>query len=497
MRKIFHLAKYFSSMNSSATRITKGMAAFSLSQLINFFVRIGLPPLYLHAWGIHVYGDWLIVYSVAAYLSLSGLGGQTYVINRLSQLFSQQNETEYKKVFNSGLLWFALFTIFIFFLFIIVIQMVPITSIIHTSNISPTSVKLILSILAFEILLSVPQGLLTGVYQSVGKLPFGIMLLNVMTFFQLLFCGVALYMKATPVTVAMLHTLPLIFYVMFMIFHIRSLFSFPIFSLKSANLQLAKSFAKPSFNFLAIELSTAFSVQGIIIILGGILSSVQLVMFATMRTVINMMKQVLGIISNASRREMTHYDAIEDQRKQRLLFRSILRTSLIAAVMLASVLYFFAGTLYVLWLHNRVPFQQPLMNLFLLYGIEMVFWTACANLLISTNRHHVLARIYLISGAISLLAAYIGGHYFGIDGVVLALLIVDLALPAWFIPYLLYRYDSHFNLSFFVRELSPVLLAVLLIPIVPISTALVLPLLLYWWYRGLPLDVIKKHLGTN
>ena len=150
-----------------------------------------------------------------------------------------------------------------------------------------------------------------------------------------------------------------------------------------------------------------------------------------------------------------------------------------------------------LWLHHRVPFNQTLMDLFLLYGIEMVFWTACANLLMSTNRHHILARVYLISGIVSLIAAYLGGHYFGLHGVIIALLAVDLAFPAWFIPYLVYRYDTHFNLLFFLKELFPVLLGVLLIPTLPISMVLLIPLLLYWWYRGLPLRTLRKHLFQN
>lgn len=216
-------------------------------------------------------------------------------------------------------------------------------------------------------------------------------------------------------------------------------------------------------------------------------------MFATLRTIINMMKQILGVISNASWREMTHYDAVENRDKLRLLFRSIIRTSLTAAVLIATFLYFFAAPLYALWLHHRVPFHQSLMNLFLLYGIEMVFWTACANLLMSTNRHHALARVYLTSATLSLAAAYIGGHYFGLHGVIIGLLIVDLSLPVWLIPYLVFRYDKHFNLLFFLRELFPVLLAMLLIPLLHVSAIIIIPMLLYWWFRGLPLQALKTH----
>lgn len=494
LRKLICYTRQFKNLNSSATRITKGMMAFSLSQLINFFIRIGLPPLYLNAWGIHRYGNWLILYSVAAYLSLSNLGGQTYLVNRLTQLFSQKKLREYRQVFNSGLLLFIVLAVVGLFLFAITIAFLPMAHLLHTPHIDPFAVKAVLLILAVQVLLAVPQGLLTGIYQSVGKLPFAVMLFNGMTFLQLLLCLSALLLKASPSTVALMHIIPLVLLTAFAIWHIPSQFRFPIFSLKSVKLELLKSFVKPSFNFLAIDLSTAFAVQGIIIMLGGLLGSMQIVMFTTMRTLINMMKQVLGVISFSSWREMTHYDAMDNREKLRLLFRSVLRTSLIAAILLATLLYFFAAPLYTLWLHHRVPFSQPLMDLFLLYGIEMVFWTACANLLMSTNRHHVLARVYLITAIISLAAAYFGGRYFGLHGVILALLFIDIIFPAWFIPYLLYRYDHYFNLMFFLRELLPIVSGILLILFLPTTTILLIPLLIYWWYRGLPLKILKAHL---
>lgn len=492
MRKL-----YLKNLNSSATRITKGMMAFSLSQLINFFIRIGLPPLFLTAWGVHAYGDWLVIYSVAAYLSLSNLGGQTYIANRLAQLFAQEKFADYQKVFNSGFSLFVLIASSVFLLLTVFVFFLPISTLLHTQYIDANTVKIVLLILAAEILISLPQGLLIGVYQSIGKLPFAVMLINAMSFLQLLACGIALYLKATPAYVALMHALPLAALTIFALWHAPSQLSFRLFSLKAIEKKLLKSFIRPSINFLAIDLSTAFSVQGIIIILGSVLGSIQVVMFATMRMIINMMKQILGVISNSAWREMTHYDAIKKREKLRLLFRSIIRTSLTAAVIIAIFLYFFAAPLYTLWLHHRVPFHQSLMTLFLLYGIEMVFWTACANLLMSTNRHRILARVYLVTSTLSLIAAYFFGHHYGLHGVIIALLVVDLCLPAWLIPCLVYKYDHHFDFKFFCQELFPVLLAMLLVPLLHITAILIVPGLLYWCYRGLPLDKINANLEAT
>ena len=55
-------------------RLFRGIGANFLGQIINIASRIVLVPLFLLAWGADIYGEWLLLSSMVAYLSLTEMG---------------------------------------------------------------------------------------------------------------------------------------------------------------------------------------------------------------------------------------------------------------------------------------------------------------------------------------------------------------------------------------------------------------------------------------
>ena len=77
-------------------RLIQGMGANFLGQIINMASRVLLVPLFLTAWGVEVYGEWLILTSIGAYLFLTDLGGQLYIINRLTQAYALEDVPQFR-----------------------------------------------------------------------------------------------------------------------------------------------------------------------------------------------------------------------------------------------------------------------------------------------------------------------------------------------------------------------------------------------------------------
>jgi len=66
-------------------RLFRGIGANFLGQIINIASRIVLVPLFLLSWGADIYGEWLLLSSMVAYLSLIEMGDQLYIVNRKAQ----------------------------------------------------------------------------------------------------------------------------------------------------------------------------------------------------------------------------------------------------------------------------------------------------------------------------------------------------------------------------------------------------------------------------
>jgi O-antigen/teichoic acid export membrane protein len=472
-------------------RLFRGIGANFLGQLINTVSRIVLVPLFLLAWGADFYGEWLLLSSLVAYLSLTEMGAQLYIVNRMTQAYAHRDNDQFCKILHTGLALFLILPIAVFLIFVAVIGLVNPAAILHITRTSPSAVMLVLAILAFQIVVSLPQSVLLRVYFAVEMLPRGVMLGNLMQLMSLVFLAGGLWRRWGMVPIAILQLIPYGLIAGLALWDLNRKFpQFKILSLREADFAFGLSFIKPSLHFFLIQLGQAFSLQGTVLVVGMLLGPVQVVLFSTMRTIVNLIRSFLDQLSHAAWPEMTRLDAQDDMDKFLALFRVILRTTLTAAIFFITIFHYYGGYIYHFWLRKTVPFEPPVMDLFLIYMSQFIFWLTCSHPLQATNRHHTLAKILFISSILTIGLAYLGGRHLGLPGIVLGMIVGDLILPFWFVPYLLRDYQACFSFKFFATEMVPYWGSLVILTTMPWLAPIVFLLLLGWWLRAVPRHVL-------
>ena len=467
-------------------RLIQGIGANFLSQIISMASRVLLVPLFLTAWGVQVYGEWLLLASMVAYLSLTDLGGQRYIVNRLTQAYALGDLAQFRKILHTGLALFSILPLAVFLGFLGVILVLPPGSLLQITITSRQVVFLVLAILAFQFVFSLPIGIMGGVYCSVGLLPRGVMLTNIMQLLAIILVALGLWLHGGLVAIACLQLLPLLGVALVAGWDLNRRFpQFRLFSLREADFSLGLTFIRPSLHFFGIQMSQAFSIQGTVLLVGMLLGPVQVVVFSTMRTIVNLIRSFFEQVSHAAWPELTRLDVQMDKEKFFLLFRAIFRATLIAAVIFMAIFHFWGENIYHIWLRKTVAYQQRVMDLFLIYMGEFLIWLTCCHPLMATNRHRTLAKMMLVSSALNLGLAYLGGRHLGLPGVILGMIAGDLLLPCWFVPHLLNLYQPRFSGWFFIKELAPLILSLLVLLTLPWSAPLVIIGLIWWWTRCL------------
>lgn len=472
-------------------RLIKGIGAKFLGQIINIASRILLVPLFLLAWGANIYGEWLLLSSMVAYLGLTDMGGATYIGNRMTQAFAHRDTELFRKILHTGLALFLAIPLAVFIIFISVIYFFNPGALLHISLTDHNTIILVLSLLAFQFVISLPQGILIRVYFAVEMLPRGVMMLNLMQLLSLMFVAGGLWLGWGMAPIAFLQIIPYGLIAALAIYDLNKKFpQFQVMSLQQASLSFGLTFIKPSLHFFLIQMSQAFSIQGIVIIVGMILGPIKVVLFSTMRTIVNLIRSFFEQVSHAAWPEMTRLDTQEDLESFLVLFRIILRSILVATIFFITILHFFGGCIYHFWLRKTVPFEQPVMDLFLIYMGQLIFWLTCSHPLQATNRHQTLAKVLAISSVLTIALAYWGGQYWELPGIIVGMIIGDLVLPFWFVPYLLRSYHECFSFKFFASELTPYIGSLLTLIIIPWVAPLVFLLLLGWWLRAVPSHIL-------
>ena len=468
-------------------RLFRGIGANFLGQLINISSRIVLVPLFLLAWGADIYGEWLLLSSMVAYLSLTEMGAQLYIVNRMTQAYAHRDHDQFCKILHTGLALFLIIPIAVFIIFVTVIVFFNPASFLHITQTGHGTVILVMAILAFQIVLALPQSVLLRVYFAVEMLPRGVMLINLMQLMSLIFLAGGLWRRWGMVPIAILQLIPYGLTAGIALFDLNRKFpQFKILSLGEADFSFGLSFIKPSFHFFLIQLGQVFSLQGTVLVVGMLMGPIQVVLFSTMRTLVNLIRSFLDQLSHAAWPELTRLDAQEDMDKFLALFRVILRSTLMASIFFITIFHFYGGYIYHFWLRKTMPFEQPVMDLFLIYMGQFIFWLTCSHPLQATNRHQTLAKILFISSILTITLAYLGGRHLGLPGIVLGMIIGDLILPFWFVPYLLRGYQACFSFKFFATELAPYGGSLLILTTIPWLAPVVFLLLLGWWLRAVP-----------
>lgn len=418
-----------SSVYGAFGRIAGSSAAGLLGQVINIAYKLILPPLFLHAWGIGIYGDWLLISSLTAYISLIDIGGGQYIANRLNQLYSSSNFSAFKLCAQTSLTIFCAIPAALFLIFLLAVLLSPETIWQAFRNIESPEIRLVAVVLGLQISMTIPQLLIFGIYRAIGQMARGIMMANGILTFQLLGLSGALLLRLGPIEVAILQFLPIPLFAVAALLDLQM--RIPQVSLVS-HWQFSKSDArsmlKPSGYFFLIQLSQIFGVHGTLIIAGITLGNLALVAFATVRTLANLLKSVLGVLINAAWPEITRLDSQQESTKLSLLFHTILSANLFVAIAIGVAMSMFGELVYTVWLQGKIDYNSQLMSLIVILLIQQTASSSFASLLMATNNHRNLAILSLASAIASVCLAYLGAVHFGLEGLVLGLIIGEFAL---------------------------------------------------------------------
>jgi O-antigen/teichoic acid export membrane protein len=149
----------------SLLRIGKLFGAQNAGQLITILTQLLLPPAFLHAYGVSLYGQWLALGAAITYLSTFNYGLQTYTNMQMTIHYSRGELQETREVQSAGLR-ILLTTFVIFNTLLLAIFFVPLDSLLQLT-ISRSEAQWTLYILGCQIVSGMVFGFFSGSYMVV------------------------------------------------------------------------------------------------------------------------------------------------------------------------------------------------------------------------------------------------------------------------------------------------------------------------------------------
>ena len=409
-------------------RLLRGLGATALGPLVTAIIQLASVPCLLHFWGAAKYGDWLILFAIPSYLTLSDLGFGDASGSDMTMRVAAGDRQGAIETFQSSWVLLSLVSLFVALLAAAVVWQVRWHNWLKLATLSDRYASAVVLVLGLYILVSQQCGILESGFRCDGNFATG----NVGgTVIRVVEC-------ATGTASGALSGSLLVAASAYLISRIAGTFAYGLVlrrknrwlsvGFRFAKFSKVKELAAPAFGFIALPLANAISIQGLTLVIGSVLGSVAVVQFSTLRTLSRVNFQLMTVIAWALWPELSRAFGAGNLRLARTLHRHAYQAGLALSVMAGLALWFLGPVLYRGWIRSAVRFDANTFHILLLVTFVNSLWFTSSVVPMSTNAHHRITVAYV---GFSLLAVGAGRILLarrGLSGGAMVLLLIEIPM---------------------------------------------------------------------
>jgi O-antigen/teichoic acid export membrane protein len=408
---------------SPLKKLSANIVATASSTALLAVSNLLLVPLFLRYWSPLRYGEWLTISSLAAYLASADLGMTSAAINDLSQSYCIRDIKRFAQVLRTaftGYIGFAcLGTVFGFVLF----RYLPLGWMgIHRRS---DQVAIAAGLLVAQVAWSFPLNLVLSFYRIIGNFSTSQWLGNLYRVLLAASTGCALVAGAQFVQIAAVQLVVPVAMIgitaaVIKLRHPSLAPGFGRISLKEAGALL-----QAGSPFALMTIGNTISQQGPILIISSTLGPLIVTPFSTARTLMNSMRQLVGVLASASWPELTLAQASGQQEVARKIHRVLVIASVSGSTASGATLWFVGAQIMKAWTHKELPFSTSLIRCFAAQLILQSPWLASSLVSNSANKNRYLSLLYTGSAIVGIILSALTIHRFGVLGVPMSLAVAE------------------------------------------------------------------------
>lgn len=415
-------------------RLTLGFIVNWISKVSATLIQLIQVPVFLHFWNTPLYGEWMIVNAVPAYLSFSNIGFGSVAGNEMTMMVARKDRDGALRVFQSCWWLIALIGCVVIAALGVGLYFLPAARLLKLTHIGEADTKWIIFYLCVQVMFGQFEQLLQSAYRSIERYPYGTFVKSMISLgcFACMIATVAL--GGGPRVTALIFAATNIVGTILLCIMVRHDIPWISYGWSHAKLSEIRALFAPAVAFMGFPIGNALNLQGALLAVGYALGPVAVVVFGTARTVSRVALQLSNMVGGTFEPEMS----IAYGAGNYPLIRSLLRRAcqLSVFVSIAVVVLMMGGGPWFLnhWTGGHVPPSRGLLSILLLVVVIYSFWATAATLLTSTNQHQKLAAYYVLGTAANCVLCYFLGRAYGLYGAAASLLVSEIVMNLYVIP---------------------------------------------------------------
>lgn len=393
--------------NSVRTRVLQGLSANAYQTLGVVVVQLAGVPILLHAWGAGLYGEWLVLFAIPAYLSLTNLGYSLSVANDMTMLVARGDRQRALTAFQSLTGLVTLTGAGAFVIVAVAVLTLPVPGWLHLSALPSHSARWVLLLLAGEVLAHLFGGISSAGYRANGDY------------------GLAVALEATTILgqYAALWTAALtglgVVWAAAVFLGIRAFGSVASLAylvrrhpwlrlgFRGARFTYVRQVFAPSLANILLPLSNALKNQGLVLVVTAFFGPLAVVTFSVLRTLSRLPMRLVMIIGNAIEPEVAGAEGSGDRSVQRRLYLRGLTAGFWLSVAGGVALYVLGPAILRVWTQGRVAMDRGLFLWLLASSVAAGLWQVPMSVTQSLNRHLPASLAHIAAALLTLMGAWV------------------------------------------------------------------------------------------
>ena len=383
-------------------RIKSNFGANSFGQAVNILIQLASVPIILAFWGQDLYGEWLIISAIPAYLALSDIGFGSVAANDMTIKFAKGDQKGALEVFQSTSVLIGLLSFCLFFFLVIVIYSFPFHDWLNLNVISLMEAQIVLVILAIQSFISLQLGLVHAGFRCIGAYAEGSIYLNLIRLFTFIGFILGIILEKSLINVVAISLLVQLSCTFIMVYLLFRKISWIRYGLSHVHVATLADLIKPAFAFMAIPLGHAINIQGMVLLIGTTLGASALVAFTLIRTLSRLVLQMTSIVNQSVWPEISKCFGESDFNTIQKIHRNAIKANLAISILASFFLVIFGDIIIELWSVNEVEFNLNLLLGLLLVLIVESLWNTSSVVLMAINKHQTMALLYVFLSILSI-----------------------------------------------------------------------------------------------
>jgi O-antigen/teichoic acid export membrane protein len=429
-----------------AGRLLSNSVAAAIGKFLLFIQHIALVPIFLAQWGADYYGEWLVISAIPSLLSMSDIGITTASVNKFILRYSDGEVRLATRAIVSAFIFLGLLLAAILVIEAIIFCFFS-SVLLETNFVSARQQSLTIICLTIVVLCNLISSLTESVFRVRLKSHLSLHINSAYHASNIIVTAFVLWFGGGILTLA--------FCLMFASILFATMKNFYAFRILEPNLPWQqcgdfKADFLPSmskgFYYSLVPLFQGFYRQGLLLVIRGSIGPGAVATFATMRTLLNAVTQLLGLVNQGFFPELQLAFAEKNNQRAKSIYRVALLLGGGGGLLGVLILGFAGDTIYSLWTKNQIEMPMEVWWILVVAAICNCFWWTSGMVFRAIDNPRPFSIAGLSLAITSIIASLLLTPRVGLQGPAIAVLVFEASMGIFVLIYVT-RFFANLNPS--------------------------------------------------